>query len=467
MDKHSKRFKALLLAIPVIFVILVVVFFQSARNRHVFTVYADGDYISQNLLDQFTQETGIRVRLVTGDRTPEAGANALLPEEEDASAVEEAKAQAIADGSATAAADELTLPELLQQPRDEVLAKAQEKAAKNGEASVDESELVYPPSEYDVVLTDGATLGTLREQGLIQPLTYAKVSNLKNITSEYRKLSYDPEGEYTVTTMWEYVGLLVNTNLVNEQVTSWDVLWDEKYAGEIVMPGQVRDAMAVALLAMGENPASAEPARLNAALDKLEAQKDLVVSYSGRDAYLLLQNDKAAFYPCWSGDALAMMRENPALVYLLPPGGTYRTAFGYAVPADAKYTDDAHAFINFMCKTESLAINAVYSKYASTSEAAVDKLDESWSDNPVIYPAASVLASTPLLNPLPLDVADHCNLRWKAISTVPVQDSADGEGDSSAASGSAAQAEQSAVQSAATPSSAARTDSGSAPSGQS
>jgi spermidine/putrescine-binding protein len=232
--------------------------------------------------------------------------------------------------------------------------------------------------------------------------------------------------------MWEYVGLLVNTNLVQTQLTSWDVLWDEHYAGAVAMPSRMEDALAVTLLAMGENPASDDPVRLNAALDKLEAQKSLVVSYSGRDAYELLQNDQAALYPCWSGDALAMMRENPALVYLLPPGGTYRTTFGYALPADSIHSDDAYTFINYMCEADSLAKNAVYSKYASTSDGAINKLDESWSDNPVIYPEASVLSSTPVLNPLPLDVADHCMLRWRAISVPEVTDPADGDGDSSA-----------------------------------
>jgi putrescine transport system substrate-binding protein len=129
-----------------------------------------------------------------------------------------------------------------------------------------------------------------------------------------------------------------------------------------------------------------------------------------------------------------MMRENPALVYLLPPGGTYRTAFGYALPADSVHTDDAYTFINYMCQAESLAKNAVYSKYASTSDSAINKLDESWSDNPVIYPEASVLSSTPLLNPLSLEVADHCMLRWRAISVPAETDPADGGGDSSASS---------------------------------
>lgn len=333
MDPKSKRFKLLLAAIPVTFALLAAILFFTTRTRHVFTVYADGDYISQTLLDQFSKDTGIPVRLVTGDRTPDASLSASIAEQSDTSAAVE---QVLGDASDAAAEEPaLTLPELLQAPRNAVIEKARAKAEQQGDASLDESTLNYPASEYDVVLTDGATLGTLREQGLLQSLTYAKVTNLKNISPEYRKLSYDPSGEYSITTMWEYVGLLVNTNLVSEQITSWDSLWDEKYAGQVVMPGQMRDALAVTLLAMGENPASDDPVRLNAALDKLEQQRPLVSSYSGRDAYLMLQANQAALYPCWSGDALAMMRENPALVFLLPPGGTYRTTFGYAIPRTA------------------------------------------------------------------------------------------------------------------------------------
>lgn len=415
-------------AIIALFAALIGIFVYSTLNRHVFTVYADGDYISQALIDEFTKETGIRVRLVTGGRTPEAGENTFFADES-GSAEASAVAEALGKGDSSAEPVEeqtLTLPQLLQAPRDEAEAKARELARKNGdESAYNPEDVVYPPAEYDVVLTDGATLGTLREQGLIKPLTYSKVTNLKNISSEYRKLSYDPTGEYTITTMWEYVGLLVNTNVVQEQIKSWDVLWDERYAGAVAMPDQMRDALAVTLLAMGENPASTDPVRLNAALDKLEAQKPLVASYSNRDAYILMQNNRTALYPCWSGDALAMMRENPALVYMMPPGGTYRTTFGYAVPTDTEYEEKALQFINFMCSAQSLARNAVYTSYASTSNVAMSKMDETWTDNPVIYPELSVLAQTPLLTRLPEDTEWLCALRWKSIIAPVQEDPAD------------------------------------------
>lgn len=446
MHLSKKKLNYLLpIAIIALFAALIGVFVYSTLNRHVFTVYADGDYISQALIDEFTKETGIRVRLVTGGRTPEAGENTFFADES-GSAEASAVAQALGEGDSSAEPVEeqtLTLPQLLQAPRDEVEAKARELARKNGdESAYNPEDVVYPPAEYDVVLTDGATLGTLREQGLIKPLTYSKVTNLKNISSEYRKLSYDPTGEYTITTMWEYVGLLVNTNVVQEQIKSWDVLWDERYAGAVAMPDQMRDALAVTLLAMGENPASTDQVRLNAALDKLEAQKPLVASYSNRDAYILMQNDRTALYPCWSGDALAMMRENPALVYMMPPGGTYRTTFGYAVPTDTEYEEKALKFINFMCSAQSLARNAVYTSYASTSNVAMSKMDEAWTDNPVIYPELSVLAQTPLLTRLPEDTERLCALRWKSIIAPAQEDPAD---QSAAADMSAVSSQQAAA----------------------
>ena len=409
----------------------------SRINRHPFTVYAEGDYISQALIDQFTEETGIKVNYVTGGRTPEAAQETLFADQS-AEGVETAVNQALTEDLAEDAAE--TLIQQLQAPRDATIAKAREKAEQKGDvSSFDPEALEFPAAEYDVVLTDGATLGALREQGLLLPLTYAKVSNLKNISDDYRSLPYDPDREYTITTMWEYVGLLADMNLVQEQLTSWDVLWDQKYAGQIVMPDHMHDALAVTLLAMGKDPSSTDAGLLDEALTKLEQQVPLVNRYSNRDAFLLMQNDMGALYPCWSGDALTMMSENPGLIFLLPPGGTYRTTFGYAVPADSRRTEEAMTFINFMCSAENLARNAVYSKYASTSNMAIDKLDESWSENPVIYPDPSVLADTPVLMPLSPEVEQSCAERWNTLIGLGAQDTADQQGDASTSAAQSAQ----------------------------
>ena len=47
-------------------------------------------------------------------------------------------------------------------------------------------------------------------------------------------MDFDPNNEYSVPYMWGTVGIIYNKNMVDEAVDSWDILWDEKYTGQIL-----------------------------------------------------------------------------------------------------------------------------------------------------------------------------------------------------------------------------------------
>lgn len=386
-------------------------------KKHTLTVYADGDYISQALIADFTEETGIEVNYVTGSRTPGVFEETLFADTSTQTA-ESAINEALSNtNEAQDPYDDpysgMTLSEILQSTRDEAIEEAEANAEKKGDASIGEVE--YGPAVYDVMLTDGATLGELRENGLLLPLDYAKTTNVKNINENFTHLEFDPDGKYTITTMWETMGLLWNTQLVDEQQTSWDSLWNANYAGQILMPSNQRDCLEVALLSNGQSVNDADESALNAAFDKLEEQKPLVAEYSDRDAFILMENNRAALYPCYSGDALAMMSENSALAFLIPADGTYRITFGYGIAADSVYSEEAMQFVNYMCSATNLAKNAVYSKYSVTSENAINKLDDNWRTNPIAYPDESVLKDTQILSPLSPESRALCKERWAQL----------------------------------------------------
>ncbi|MCD8334861.1 MAG: extracellular solute-binding protein [Clostridiales bacterium] len=388
-------------------------------SKQTLTVYADGDYISQSVIDAFTEETGIEVTYVTGSRTPEAEEETLFEDtstQTAESAIQEALSPVINEEQDPY--DDpysgMTLVEILQSTRDASIAAAEEKAAKRGDASLGEVE--YDPAVYDVILTDGATLGELIENDLLLPLDLAQVTNRKNINAEFTGLDYDPDSRYTVTTMWGTLGLLWNTQLVAEQLTTWDDLWDETYAGQILMPDSLRDTLSVALLSLEKYPNATKESTLNAAFDKLEEQQSLVAEYSNRDAYILMQNDRSALYPCFSGDALSMMSENGNLAFLIPSDGTCRITFGYAVAADSQFAEDAMTFINYMCSATNLAKNAVHSKYSLTSDLAKERLDGYWSTNPVAYPDESILEGTQILTTFSAENRELVSQRWAQLT---------------------------------------------------
>lgn len=388
-------------------------------SKQTLTVYADGDYISQSVIDAFTEETGIEVTYVTGSRTPEAEEETLFEDtstQTAESAIQEALSPVINEEQDPY--DDpysgMTLVEILQSTRDASIAAAEEKAAKRGDTSLGEVE--YDPAVYDVILTDGATLGELIENDLLLPLDLAQVTNRKNINAEFTGLDYDPDSRYTVTTMLGTLGLLWNTQLVAEQLTTWDDLWDETYAGQILMPDSLRDTLSVALLSLEKYPNATKESTLNAAFDKLDEQQSLVAEYSNRDAYILMQNDRSALYPCFSGDALSMMSENGNLAFLIPSDGTCRITFGYAVAADSQFAEDAMTFINYMCSATNLAKNAVHSKYSLTSDLAKERLDDYWSTNPVAYPDESILEGTQILTTFSAENRELVSQRWAQLT---------------------------------------------------
>lgn len=403
-------------------------------KKHTFTVYAEGDYISEALLESFTEETGIKVNYVTGDRTPAHLEETYFGDSSDPeSALSEALGQSDSDSDPADAASEEeeadTSPlSVLQASRAQ-----SETSSASGDGS-GSAEPDYDPAEYDVIFTSGSVISELAEAELLLPLSYESIDQVSNIDSEFIGLSYDPNNLYSVTTLWGTLGLLVNTSLVSEQVNTWGVLLDSAYQGQIVMPSTAEECIPVALLAGGLGASVTDETSLNAVYDLLETQRPLVADYAGRDAFLLMQNNQAALYPCYSGDAVAMMSENPSLTFVIPQEGTVRQTFGYCVAADTIYSDEAHQFINYMCSAENLAKNAVYAKYAATSTAAREQMDESWSGNLLLYPDSSVTENISTLSGLSGDLKTLSDEKWAALTAQSADPADQSAGDSSGAS---------------------------------
>lgn len=405
-----------------VFLLVMVFLLSGCGKKHVFTVYQEGNYISQAVIDEFTEETGIKVALITGDRTPQAFENTLFADTSSLTVEQQVKGALMGqEDSSTDPADEeldplagLDVVETLQYTRDQSIAKAEAKAEKK-KVEVDYDAIEYDPAEYDVVLTKGEVLGQLVERDLLCDLSQLEMENRSNVSGEFSAMPYDPDGKYTVTTIWEYMGLLVNVELSQVQLKSWDALWDEAYAGQVIMPSDAVDSAATALLTMGRSVSELDADALNAAFDKLEEQKTLVSTYHSRDAFLLMENQMGALYPCWSGDALEMMSENPSLIFMVPQGGTCRTTLGYGIAADSKFPEEAAAFLDYMCRPESQARNSIFSRHASTSEAAIALMDDNWSKNPVLYPDMSVTDGTPILTTLPKELREIVAERWEKL----------------------------------------------------
>ena len=195
---------------------------------------------------------------------------------------------------------------------------------------------------------------------------------------------------------WGTVGIIYNTQYVDEEDThSWDLLWDERYMGEILMFSNPRDSFAIALKRLGYsmNSTSEEgtPGRL---CESLKDQKALVQAYVMDEIFDKMEGEEAMIAPYYAGDAIVMAEENPNLAFSVPDEGTNRFIDSICIPSNAKQKEAAEMYINFLCEPQVAAENITYIGYSTPNLAAYDLLDEQMQQNEIAYPAQEVLTNT-------------------------------------------------------------------------
>ena len=101
---------------------------------------------------------------------------------------------------------------------------------------------------YDVIIPSDYMVAKMIEEEMLLPLDYDNIPNFALIDEAYKNPDYDPANAYTVPYMLCTTGIIYNTTMVGEAPTAWADLWDEQYAGSILMFNNSRDAYAIAAL---------------------------------------------------------------------------------------------------------------------------------------------------------------------------------------------------------------------------
>lgn len=171
-------------------------------------------------------------------------------------------------------------------------------------------------ANYDVIIPSDYMVAKMISEGMLMPLDYSNIPNFQNIDEEYRNGDYDPENAYTVPYTLCTTGIIYNTKMVDEAPTSWADLWDEKYAGNILMFNNSRDAYAIGAFKSGSsvNPQTTE--EVDAVVDELKAQKPLVQAYVMDEIFDKMIGGEAAVGVYYSGDAITMIDDNPDLAWV-------------------------------------------------------------------------------------------------------------------------------------------------------
>ncbi len=254
---------------------------------------------------------------------------------------------------------------------------------KNGGISVD----VIIPSDY--------MIDRMIAEDMLEELDFNNIPNFSYVDEQFKNPAFDPEGKYSVPYTWGTVGILYNTQYVDEaDVTSqgWGVLWDEDYAGKILMIDNSRDALGIAQLLLGYDLNTMDKAELQACADKLAQQRPLVQQYVMDQIYSTMENEEAWIAPYYAGDCMLMMEENENLAFYLPEDQGFNLfTDAMCIPKGSQQKAAAEAFINFLCDPEISGANMDYICYASPVSAAKEYMEDYLAESKIVYPDPEVL----------------------------------------------------------------------------
>ena len=229
--------------------------------------------------------------------------------------------------------------------------------------------------DYDVIVPSDYMISQLIEEGMLEALDYSQIPNYALISDRFKGLTYDPEQRYTVPYAWGTVGIIYNTAMVAEPITSWSAMFDDQYAGNVLMFRNSRDAMATALLYLGYSVNTTDEAELQEAFQLLKDAKNRGVyqSFVMDEIFQKLEGGNAAIGAYYAGDYLTMLDNNEDLRFVIPEEGSNWFMDAMCVLKDAPHFDEAMAWINFIASTEANLANMDYLWYASPNQEALEE----------------------------------------------------------------------------------------------
>lgn len=271
-------------------------------------------------------------------------------------------------------------------------------------------------TSYDVLFPSDYMIERMISEDMLVKLDKNNISNIKNVEEKFLGLDFDPNDEYSVPYMWGTVGIIYNKKMVDDKVDSWDILWNEKYKNQIIMLYSQRDSIAVALKKLGYSMNTRDIKELEEAKQELINQKPLVYAYLGDEVKDVMIGGEAALAVVWSGDAVAMIRENSDLEYVIPKEGTNLWFDNMVIPKSTKNKEAAEKFINFMCRPDIAAKNADYIGYSTPIPEAVKLLPEDIRNSKVAYPEDEKIENTEIFKD-PKDIIQVYDKIWTDVTS--------------------------------------------------
>lgn len=248
-------------------------------------------------------------------------------------------------------------------------------------------------SGYDLVFPSSYYIQKMAAENMLQPLDKSKLTNLGYVRKDLLGKYFDPENTYSLPYIYGLTGLAVNTAFVDaDKVQSWADLWRPEFKNKVLLTNDSREVFHFALLLNGHSPNTQDEKEIEQAYQRLTSLIPNVAAYNSDSPEVPYLRGEVDVGMIWNGSAVRAESENPDLKFVYPKEGAIFWMDNYAIPAGAKNVDAAHQFIDFLLRPESAKVVIETMGFSMPNNAVKPLLDEKLASNPVLFPPEEEIA---------------------------------------------------------------------------
>ena len=248
-----------------------------------------------------------------------------------------------------------------------------------------------------------------------------------------RVANFDPDNQYSINYMWGTTGIGYNVDKINERmadapVESWRMIFDPDVLAKFAdcgvhMLDAADELIPAALNYIGEDPDSKDPKVIAKTEPVLQAIRPYIQKFHSSEYINALANGDVCLAVGWSGDVLqardraAEAANNVTVEYVIPQEGALMWFDQMAIPKDAPHADNAHAFLNFIMQPDAIAKASNYVYYANGNKDSQPLLNDDVINDPAIYPPAETIGRLYIVNPYPPTAQRTLNRLWTKVKS--------------------------------------------------
>ena len=245
---------------------------------------------------------------------------------------------------------------------------------------------------YDLAVPSTYYVNKMRREQLLLPIDKQQLGNYRNLDPQLLNRPFDPDNAYSIPYLWGSTGLGVDSAVVDpSRLQSWSDLWNPDFKGQVLLTNDVREVFGMALLALGYSGNSTDEVEIKAAYEKLTGLMPNVRVFNSDSPKLPFLAGEVSVGMLWNGEAFLARQENPEIRYIYPREGAMLWMDNLVIPKGARNAAAAHQLIDFLLRPEVARLISEEIGYATPNAAALELMDEEVRSDPTVYPAAADL----------------------------------------------------------------------------